>query len=65
MTALNKSCKVEKPWRFLFWKGVNVYYDHDWVYESREIRECCNCGIRQLYFGISLGSASEDWRSYK
>ena len=70
-------CKVVKENRFLFWRSLETYYDHDWEYINYGSKEgvktfglkrvCKKCGRKEGYFGdtSTYGYFGEDWRKIK
>jgi hypothetical protein len=64
---MKNKCLIKKHWKFLWFKGVNTYEDHQWVYLCKNKRECKKCHRKELYFGIKYHDTytEEDWRLTK
>ena len=58
-------CLVIESHRFLRWRWVTEYYEHEWAYKGTKERVCAKCGEKEIYFGINYnngGGYGEDWR---
>lgn len=61
MSGNKDKCKIENPWKFLFWEGVSTSYIHDWVYTTKERRMCSKCGRAEILFARDR-EFGDDWR---
>lgn len=60
---MKQTCKKTKQCKFLWWKWVEKYTEHEWLYRNKEERICSNCHLVQIYFGMRYDSGyREDWR---